>query len=198
VPPGYDWDVFISYRRLGPVAPWVRKSLYPTLAGWLTQMVNGARVFLDDDVLGGGATPEECLKHLHRSKCLLAVWIPVYADSDWCVAEWRAMRDREESLGAGSGTHLLYPVAYTGWGDSKSNMLPILGEQRKVQPHADFRDDNCRLDPRLKPKMTARVEKIASDLASVIRSVPPWDPRFPYGVVAPVTPSPFPLPGRAA
>src|SRR4051812_9238611 len=74
---GYEYEVFVSYRRNGNVRDWVRNHLHPLLVRCLEDELPGRpRVFLDVEQEIGGDWPSTLVTALSRSKLLLAVWSP--------------------------------------------------------------------------------------------------------------------------
>lgn len=197
----YQHDVFISYRRVGFVTDFVR-TLKPSLVAALGGVLAGGlppRVFLDEQTPEAGAPPDWLLDHAHSSAVLLAVWVPTYGDSDWCLAEWETLRARERRFYQdGRRASLILPIVFTHVSGAP---VRVRGEDRTVPPYADLRDakwqklkfPNAR-NPSAQFKQFAST--VAQDLSAMIAAVPPWDPSFPKEKPpAPQSP-PMPLPSR--
>ena len=107
---GYQFDVFVSYRRSGPgnAATWVRNYFHRMLEDCLADELGRTAVFIDSEVETGAVWPPLLREALARSKILVAVWSPPYFHSPWCLAEWRTMEARERALGGTA--RLVYPV----------------------------------------------------------------------------------------
>lgn len=115
----YEYDVFVSYRRKQPVMDWVKNHFYPLLDQWLPNAMpvkHETKIFIDwEEIETGSAWPAKLQQALRRSRCLVPVWAPEYFRSDWCLAEWRTMMERERLLGLRTEQEpdgLIYPVVF--------------------------------------------------------------------------------------
>ena len=87
---GYQYDVFISYRRAGNVANWVQLHLSRVLARCLEDELDRAPVlFIDNDMETGSRWPDKLETSLRQSRLMIAVLSPPYFTSPWCVAGHR-------------------------------------------------------------------------------------------------------------
>jgi TIR domain len=96
----YLYDVFVSYRRRSPVYDWVHVHFFPLLRGHLDAL--GPRdidVFVDTTIETGDAWPEALKAALRRSRVLVPVLSANYFRSDWCMAEFETIRERERLSG---------------------------------------------------------------------------------------------------
>lgn len=115
----YVYDVFVSYRRRQPVLDWVKNHFYPLLEQRLPDELpvdHKTRIFVDwDEIEIGSAWPAKLSQALKRSRCILPVWSPEYFRSDWCLAEWKTMMERERLLGLRTEQRpggLIFPVIF--------------------------------------------------------------------------------------
>lgn len=115
----YIYDVFVSYRHKPPVLDWIRNHFFPLLEQWLPNAMpveHETRIFIDwDEIEIGAAWPAKLRQALKQSRCVLAVWAPEYFRSEWCLAEWQTIRERERLLGLGTEQQpegLIYPVVF--------------------------------------------------------------------------------------
>jgi len=113
---GYEWDVFVSYRREPPgraqITPWITR-VVDVVKFWLGQELGGEdpRMFFDTRVVAVGSRWQvELRRAVATSRCLLAIWSPAYFRSQWCIAEWRSFVKREQLMAA--GTCLIVPVKF--------------------------------------------------------------------------------------
>lgn len=97
----YEYEVFISYRKVFPIREWVYEHLVPFIGPYLESELNmPVRIFLDkSEVEQGDAWPARLRRALAASRCLVAVWSPNYFQSQWCMKEYSVMRNRENRLG---------------------------------------------------------------------------------------------------
>lgn len=110
----YQYQVFLSYRRLGPVEVWVRDFFRKEFEDWLTEELGGepARVFLDQTDLRPGDQFEAKLgQTLSTSCCLVPIWTPSYFKSSWCWAEWQTFRKRAQ-LARTPNVNLVVPIRW--------------------------------------------------------------------------------------
>jgi hypothetical protein len=130
---------FISYKR-----PYKRQTPYANRARrapkhqWLRLAETFQALFeahlstplgiYRDELLDGDPGkpyPGELSKNLCRSACLVALLIPEYLESSWCVGEWKAMESLEASRGQ---IGLIIPVLYRG---KESDFAGLLGAERR-------------------------------------------------------------------
>ena len=66
--PGYEYHVFISYRRSRDVGQWVQNHFYPLLSGLLESLLSDEpKIFLDSEMEHGSHWPKRLSDALHRS-----------------------------------------------------------------------------------------------------------------------------------
>ena len=187
----YEYDVFLSYSRRTPVLEWVRDYFKPALEQWLAQSLPlEPVVFRDEEALETGTTwPLALQEGLERSRILVAVLSPSYFRSDWCIAEWTSMRQREAQLGfraPGNPQGLIYPVTFHD-GDHFSE------DAKAIKPR-DLRRWN-RASPAF-PQTTdyydflGEMQAVADEVAQLISTAPAWQNGFPLLVTPPGTPQP--------
>jgi hypothetical protein len=174
---GYEFDIFISYRRNGNVAQWVQNHFEPRLRECLTdELPNDPQIFLDKNMEVGARWPDELARALHRSQLLLAVWSPPYFTSRWCLAEWRTMLRRQELLRIDSSRGLVYPIRFSD-GDTfppeARNVLQETSFKEWRLPYPQFAESQKYLD--FHQAVVALAERLATRLANP----PPWRPDWP-------------------
>lgn len=97
---GYEFDVFISYRRLDGWPEWVEDSFLPVFKHWLNEELgHEARIFLDTRIETGQIWPNELANALAKSAVIVPLLCATYFTSDWCAAEYEIMEKREDSTG---------------------------------------------------------------------------------------------------
>ena len=189
---GYQYDVFLSYRRSGPgnAARWVQQHFCRMLVDCLADQVGPASVFIDTSAETGTHWPTMLQQALARSKMLVAIWSPPYFASPWCLAELETMSARERAVGG--VTQLVYPLIY-----SDGETFPDMAKRRQGRPvhkvsnpfpsfegshrQADLHDETC---------------AIAIELASLLARVPVWRADWPtceVPVARPRAPIAFPV-----
>lgn len=173
----YVYDVFVSYRHKPPVLDWIRNHFFPLLEQWLPNAMpveHETRIFVDwDEIEIGAEWPAKLRQALKQSRCVLAVWAPEYFRSEWCLAEWQTIRERERLLGLGTERQpegLIYPVIFFDgehFPQEARNTQSRDLRQWNV-PHSVFREtaDYVHFD--------RQVQLLVEDLAKMIQRAPAW------------------------
>ncbi len=131
---GYEWDVFLSYRRIPLIHEWVDETFKELFGRWLAEKLGDdhAKIFFGDDAIRcGDRWPERLTQALRRSKCLVAIWNQSYFQSDWCWREWYSFSERSKKAALGPAG-LALPVLWSGG----SEHIP---EDARTVQWADFR-----------------------------------------------------------
>ena len=190
---GYQWNPFISYRRNGNVRDWVLNHFVPRLTACLTdELEYEPRIFFDQRIDVGTEWPSELASALQRSQLLLPVWSPSYFTSRWCMAEWRTMRRRQQTLvSTGLETPLIYPVRFSD-GDrfpqDAQNVQQEVSFKEWRLPYPQFEGSIKYLD------FHQAVIALAECLAPRFDHVPSWRSDWPIEWPTPVALGPTRLP----
>ena len=173
----YEYDVFVSYRRKQPVMDWVKNHFYPLLDQWLPNAMpveHKTAIFIDrEGIQTGSAWPVKLQQALKRSRCLLPIWVPEYFRSDWCLAEWKTMMERERLLGLRTEQQpegLIYPVVFFDGEhfpeEARNTQQADLRDWNYPYPH--FRDQPAYLD------FDKQMQLLVKELAGMIGRAPAW------------------------
>jgi hypothetical protein len=183
---GYQYDIFVSYRRSLTVGQWVQNHLVPRLEARLNEVAPvPVRVFCDYKMADGVNWPEELKHQVRNSRLLLTIWSADYFRSNWCMAEWQSFRNREILLGLFSAEHtqgLVYPIRYAD-GDHY-HIDAQLALCRKDFSRLNYPDDVFRLSAKYL-EFDDLVRDMATELVARLGAVPPWQDDFP--IIEPVT-----------
>jgi hypothetical protein len=145
------------------------------------------RIFIDQSQPTGVHWPTHIQTALLESKLMVAVWTPPFFRSDWCLAEWKSMLEREDLL-AGQGIKpargLIYPVVY-----SDGKHFDAKAKERQYQtnlssftyPYECFKESGAYL------QFYDAVMSIAQEIEDHLGQVPPWQPNWPT-IVPPPSP----------
>ena len=191
---GYEFDLFISYRRRGNPHQWVRNHFFPRLRDCLDDHLDkDPALFIDESLEKGANWPIGLQNALNRTKILVPIYSPQYFRSKWCLAEWHTMAERERLLGLNSVERpqgLIYPILF-----SDSDNFP---DYARWHSWKNFKKLN-RPDPvfqRTTKWMSfhRKVEAVAMDLANLLPQVPDWRPDWPVCRVDPPLPPPTRVP----
>lgn len=189
---GYEYELFLSYRRSSTVGAWVKNHFYPRLTARLDEIAPGqVRVSCDLEMNSGVAWPAELKRRLGCSGLLLAVWSADYFRSSWCMAEWRSFKEREKMLGLFSArkpTGLVYPVRYAD--GEYYHPDAQLTQCRKDFSRLNYPDEAFRSSARYMD-FDDQIQEMAAELVDALRSVPAWQKDFPIQEPAPLPPAPF-------
>ena len=180
----YEFDVFLSYPRAGQVGPWVHNHFLPVLRNCLdVHLAYEPRIFVDSAQPTGVKWPENIKEALLRSRLMVAVWTPPYFRSDWCLAEWFSMLERENWLaqnGSKPKRGLVYPVVYS---DGKHFDPRAQATQYRrdlsafTYPYPGFKDSAAYL------QFHDAIMTMAQEIEDHLGEIPAWQPDWP--VVAP-------------
>jgi hypothetical protein len=188
--PAYEHEIFISYRRSDAIGGWVKNHFVPRLTLRLNEIApQDVRIFCDFKMQSGTRWPDELKWQLRRSGLLLPIWSADYFRSDWCVAEWRSFRKREEMLKWFTAEHplgLVYPVRY-----ADGDYFDL--EAKETQCKRDFSRHNY---PDEAFRASAKyiefddiVKEMAEELVLLIQNLPPCRGDFPIEEPAPLRPT---------
>jgi TIR domain len=192
---GYEYDLFLSYKRAGNVPGWIEHHFYPLLNDALTDLRPVVpRIFLDTQQEIGVRWPDNLANALQRSRYMVAVWSVPYFESAWCMAEWKSMLMREELLGIGGKDNplgLVYPVVFAD-GDSfpkeARDVQARMDLKRWAVPFPGFRETPAYLE------FFQAVREVAETLAARLDQAPAWRPDWPVVRPPPTPPVRLPQP----
>ncbi len=95
----YEYDIFLSYRRLGDASLWIKDHLVPVLTNVLTlELGHDPAIYFDLRMETGATWPIELGRKLSRSRIMICLWSQNYLDSAWCRQELNQMWHREKLL----------------------------------------------------------------------------------------------------
>jgi TIR domain len=116
------------------------------------------------DMEPGAPYPRELAEALCRSACMVAILVPDYLESDWCLSEWRAMESLEaRRLGPGKAG-LIIPVIFRG---EPEELRQIYGTRQRVDLRCVQRpavDLNTKSSRRQLETIATRISKLVKSL----------------------------------
>ena len=117
MPDDYQHNVFISYKRDPIQDAWLRDHFVRLFSAAVREEIAGAcgrlpaGIFFDQAVISdenrqfdlNGIDPGQQWRDaladaLKSSRCLVALWSPLYFFSEWCKTEWTTFRKRSDQL----------------------------------------------------------------------------------------------------
>jgi len=175
--PGYEHSCFISYKH-----PPQHDGADVIRHFWMEFIVEfqarldayttiGLSTYRDDRLRSRPGTkyPTELSTRLCRSVCLIAILVPEYLESSWCLAEWKAMERLElERATASPCDGFIIPVLFRGEDDKFSDLCG-------VREYSDFRHvarPRSQLDT---IRARQQVEAIARRVSELSKSQPSTD-----------------------
>lgn len=186
----YQYDVFLSYRRGERLLPggdisiaaegrWVHQVFLDSFRESLVHAYPKASVITDKDLIVGKEWDPQLRDWHRRSRCMVAVWSPMYFRSEYCRSEWRSMRARERLLPGGVGKpSLVVPISFKGtdaWFDSAAKARHFAidfawtsGLWSRVK-----RSQHCL-------KWQKAMDELCLRVAASIRAAPEWCAEFPW------------------
>ncbi|QKV73964.1 TIR domain-containing protein [Amycolatopsis sp. Hca4] len=166
----YEFDVYLSYSRQGTVPAWLFNHFLPNLSEALTdEMPSDPGIFVDRNMAAGTAWPASLERALLRSRLMVAVLSPQYFRSEWCLAEWMTMSNREHESAAPDV--LIFPILYAGgttFPDWAQSRLWVDFKPWNI-PYELFRETREYID------FHRAVRRLAADIAERVTTVPEWD-----------------------
>src|SRR4051794_9276077 len=104
---GYQYDIFISYRRQPETLTWIREHFLPLLDHWVgLELGRDPSVFVHEisqRIAPGAHWPAALNDCLVASRVLIALWTKNYFTSRWCASEFAHMLAREQSRSGRAG-----------------------------------------------------------------------------------------------
>jgi len=191
---GYEFDLFISYRRRGNPLNWVQNHFYPRLRDYLDDHLDkDPALFIDVGMEKGSHWPTRLENALNRTKILIPIYSPQYFRSPWCLAEWTTMAEREVVLGLSSAERpqgLIYPILF-----SDSDNFPTFARLRSWRDLKKWNNPDPVFQQTVEwVSFLREVEAIAEDLATLLPQVPDWQPDWPIYRPDPPLPPPTLVP----
>lgn len=96
----YEYDIFISYRRLGETRSWIESYLAPLIVHHLSlDLGRNPKIFVDSQIEAGDSWPIVLGNAIASSKVIIPLWTRKYLQSLWCSCEIGHMLERERKLG---------------------------------------------------------------------------------------------------
>lgn len=175
---GYQYDIFISYKRNDLGRQWLQRQFIPELTKRLESLHGPVHIFLDESIQEGAIPRQAVLQALQRAKILMPILSPPYFQSNWCSAEWKTFEAREQAAGLINGCHSLrIPIR---WRDCE-NYDTLMGDAApKPLDFHEFRhtEDGWRKSERF-AQFEEEVDRLANLLACLLPVVHQHDPNWP-------------------
>lgn len=197
---GYEYDVFLSYRRgqrpnaggewpLDRDGEWVHRVFLPEFRHWLDQEYPNARIAFDGDLPLGKPWESTLQQWLRHSKCLVAVWNPLYFRSKFCRSEFHSMleRQRKHMPADSDGPGLVLPAVYADgkWFDEEAKALQY---SKSFSPFSKY-SHPIRQDEVAHAAFATAMQEFCGWVARAIDAAPQFDASFAWCDAAPLPPA---------
>jgi hypothetical protein len=170
---GYQYDIFISYKRDPETYRWIKNHFEPLLTLRVgLELGRKVDIFIDDQLEAGTTWPIDLGLKLGCSRIIVPLFTRTYFNSKWCACELSLMLSRERSLGYRIGINsqgLIVPATIHD-GDTFPNQISHI-QRFGIQQCFNVRmaDDSPR---------AAELDDIlahnAPAFANAINQAPPW------------------------
>ncbi len=169
---GYEWDVFISYRRFDKWKSFLDRHFLGLLAAALQPELrkSDVRIFVDrKNIKEGSSWPDALQNACSRSQVVVPLICAGYWDSSWCKHELAVFLEREAIVG------FRRPANLGGL------IVPVVIHDGELIPDAVAAIQSFKLMKYAKTYLASKsgleklVEKMAVRIAECHRSCPPFD-----------------------
>jgi hypothetical protein len=175
---GYQYDIFISYKRDPETHRWIMEHFKPLLELRVgLELGRKVDVFIDDKLEVGTTWPIELGNTLGCSRILVPLFTKTYFSSKWCTCELSLILSRESSLGYRAGTNsvgLIVPATIHDGDDFPYHLSHI----QRLGIQQCFNVRMARESPRAE-ELDDILARNASSFAAAIHHAPPWQDKWP-------------------
>jgi hypothetical protein len=173
----YQFDVFISYRRLNEWPEWIKKHFFKIFQHWLDEELGkNCRISIDYNMETGHSWPAGLANDLSRSKVLVPLWSPQYFNSTWCLKEMSLFVAREKMTGFGTAKNsqrLIVPAVIHDK-DSFPDEAKLI-QFKEIQPYCNIRVGE---GSKILELLSENIRDWVPDICNAINKAPPFDPEW--------------------
>jgi hypothetical protein len=173
----YEYDIFISYRRMEKDwIKWTRENFVRPLRVLLGPGLGDVKIFVDDQIETGASWPAYLARALARSRLMIPVLSRNYFESDWCRLELALMHHREELVCYRTPTHsevLILPVVI----DDGDSFPPDVQAMQGERLH-EYAQPVMTIDGKLQEDVAAPLKQWCPRIEQALQTVPPYDPAW--------------------
>ena len=169
----YQYDIFISYRRLGDTRNWIDNYFVPLIENHLSQELGRKpMIFIDSQIETGDSWPIILGNALSASRIIILLWTRKYLESLWCSCEIGHMLEREKKLGYRTNinpTGLIFPTVI-----NDGETMPVqLSTIQKIEMQEYFKL-TLNKDGQKHTEFEDRVKQLVGKIAVALDYVPNW------------------------
>ena len=173
----YQYDVFISYPRIGQTPDWVEEHFVPALKHCVSlELGREPEIYFDKRLALGTTWPVDLGEKLAQSRVLISLWTRNYLGSDWCDLELAHMLARERETGLRSKENANGIVILIIVHDGETNPHHL----NKIQTveNIEYFNPKMRKDGKKSERFYDKLKKHAESIAELIENAPPWKPEW--------------------
>jgi hypothetical protein len=175
---GYQYDIFISYRRNPETYRWIKNHFEPLLSLRVElELGRPVEIFIDDQIDAGASWPYDLGLKLGCSRILVPLFTRTYFNSKWCSLELSLMMSREKSLGyrTPQNSHGLIVPAAIHDGDTYPSQISHI-QWFGIQKCFNVR---MSVDSPLAAELDDTLARFAPSFSNAIQNAPAWQNSWP-------------------
>jgi TIR domain len=174
---GYQYDVFLSYRRANDWPKFVDNHFLPMFKHWLDAALGRTSTLFFDvrEIETGQSWPYRLADALAHSKVMVCLWSKEYFSSPWCAAELTQMLARRNSL---IGPHGPRPLVLAVVIHDSKDLDPSLADIQ-IFPLQRYSNPWIAEGSQAAERLSMEIEKFAQHVADALAQAPEYDPAWP-------------------
>lgn len=174
---GYQYDVFLSYKRSNNWPRYVEKHFFPMFRHWLdAELGYHAKIFFDaQDIEIGESWPHKLAYGVAHSKTMVCLWSREYFRSEWCKEELTQMLARRKSLAGPAGPPPLILAVIL---HDCQNLDPILADIQRLSLK-DYSNPWIAESSLTAERLSEEIERLATAVAHSVALAPDHDESWP-------------------
>lgn len=166
----YEWDIFISYRRMDEYwIRWTKENFIRPLRSLLRPALGNVRIFVDEQIETGVEWPAYLARALAHSKLLIPILCPDYFNSEWCRLELALMYHRAKN----HSSSLIVPFII-----NDGECFPPEVQALQSERIHDFANPWIRTDSPKQYEFAEYLKTCCPRIQSALQTVPSYDPEW--------------------
>lgn len=173
----YEYDIFISYRRMDDGwIRWAKENFVRPLRSLLCPALGNVKIFIDEQIETGVSWPEDLARAHARSKLMIPILSRDFFNSVWCRLELALMCHREEITGWRTRARpdvLILPMVI-----DDGNCFPPQVQKMQAEKIHDFANPCMCRDGPSQEAFAARLKNWCPRIEQALKTVPNFDPNW--------------------
>ncbi|MDO7853843.1 TIR domain-containing protein [Hymenobacter convexus] len=169
----YQYDIFISYRRLGATQDWIKQYFEPLVTTHLSlNLGRDPSIFVDSQIEAGDDWPIVLGNALSASKIIILLWSKTYLESRWCSCEIGHMLEREKKFGFRANNNpkgLIFPAIIND-GDT----IPVQISTIQKFELQDFFKITLNMDGQKYTEFEDKIKILVGKITTALNDAPTW------------------------